>query len=199
MVPLHSAVQLKQCRAGPNPSWGGGYYFLPGSFCSEVSGPPEQDDCCISGLAQHQIPVATCSVLYPKPLSPVSPQVSLVHSAQLLPLFYCLWLSCLVVYLVTRSQPSGLSTKGPGQRPSWHSSYCLPSGYSCSEGRGLPKHKGCCHLRDDSALGSRWLLSVFSPRLLSPISPQVPPAHSALTFGRAQGKCLQMKICFLAL
>ena len=81
MVPLHSAVQLKQCRAGPNPSWGGGYYFLPGSFCSEVSGPPEQDDCCISGLAQHQIPVATCSVLYPKPLSPVSPQVSLVHSA----------------------------------------------------------------------------------------------------------------------
>ena len=155
-----------------------------GCWCMGVGSVLDPSSYFLSSLPKASIPSLSSS-LY----SPLCPTFAI----------YCLWLSASVAFLVTRTQQSGLSTKGPGQRPSWHSSYCLPSGYSCSEGRGLPKHKGCCHLRDDSALGSRWLLSVFSPRLLSPISPQVPPAHSALTFGRAQGKCLQMKICFLAL
>ena len=42
-------------------------------------------------------------------------------------------------------------------------------------------------------------LSVLSPRLPCPVSPEVSPAHSALTFAKAQDKWLQMKICVLAL
>ena len=36
-----------------------------------------------------------------------------------LSVIYCLWLSLSVFHLITRTQQSGLSTKGPGQRPSW--------------------------------------------------------------------------------
>ena len=39
--------------------------------------------------------------------------VLLVHSVPSLPMIYCLWLF-LVVYLLTRTQQSGLSTKRPG-------------------------------------------------------------------------------------
>ena len=124
-VPLHSAVRFKHRRTGLNPSCSGGYCFPSGICCSEGSGLPEQDDCCLWGLAQHQIPTATISVLSPNSPSPVS----LIHSAPLLVVVYCLWLFLLVVHLVTRTQQSGSSTKGPGQRPSWGRSYCFPSSY----------------------------------------------------------------------
>ena len=148
MDPLHSAERFKHCRVGLNPSWGGSHCLPSGSCCLEGSGLPEQDGCCIWMLAQHWFLVAAFSVLSPKPPSLVSPQVSLVHSAPPLPVIYCLWLSPSVVYLVTRTQQSGLSTKGPGQRPSWGQGYCFPSGCCCSEGSGLPEYKGCCHLGD---------------------------------------------------
>ena len=48
----------------------------------------------------------------------LSLQVSLGRSAPSLPMIYGLWLSPSVVYLVTRTQHTGLRTKGPGQRPS---------------------------------------------------------------------------------
>ena len=134
------------------------------------------------GLGSTRDPGTTFSVLSPNPPSLVSLQVSLVHSVSPLPVIYCLWLSPSVVYLVTRTQQSGLSTKGPGQRPSWGRSYCFPSGYCHSEGSGLPEHKGCCCLGDDSARGFQQLLSVLSPRLPSPVFPQVSPAHSVLAF-----------------
>ena len=131
---------------------------------------PEQDDCCVWGLAEHQIPVATFSVISPKPPFPVSPQVSLVHSAPPLPVIYCLWLLPSLVYLVTRIQWSGLSSKGPGQRPSQGWGYCFPSGYCRSVGSGLPEHKGWGGLGDDSAPRSQRLLSQFSPEGFCPQS-----------------------------
>ena len=117
------------------------------------------------GWPQTRIPEATFSVLSPKPRSgPQSLFKSVVHSAPPLPVIYCLWLSLLVVYLVTRTQRSGLSTKGLGQKPSWGRCYGFPSGYCCSEASGLPEHKGCCHLGDDSVPGSQLLLSQLSPQ-----------------------------------
>ena len=136
MDPLHSAERFKHCRVGLNPSWGGSHCLPSGSCCLEGSGLPEQDGCCIWMLAQHWFLVAAFSVLSPKPPSLVSPQVSLVHSAPPLPVIYCLWLSPSVVYLVTRTQQSGLSTKGPGQRPSWVWGCCL-SPHATAARRGV--------------------------------------------------------------
>ena len=49
---------------------------------------------------------------------------------------YCLWLSASVAFLVTRTQKSGLSTKGPGQRPSWVWGCCF-SPHATAARRGV--------------------------------------------------------------
>ena len=191
-VPLHLAVRFKHHRTVQNPSCSGGYCFPSGICCSEGSGLPEQDDCCLWGLAQHQIPTATISVLSPNSPSPVS----LIHSAPLLVVVYCLWLFLLVVYLVTRTQQSGSSTKGPGQRPSWGQGYCFPSGCCCSEGIGLPEQDGCCYRGDDSALdlGSYFLSSLPKasvPSLFTSLSSPLCPSFASdlLSLGVSLG-CL---------
>ena len=101
LVTVPSAVRLKHLRAGPKPSWIGDYCFPSGCYCWEGSGLSEQDDCCIWGLAQHGIPVATFSLLSPKPQPGVSLQVSLVHSAPPWPVIYFLWLPPSLVRLVS--------------------------------------------------------------------------------------------------
>ena len=86
-----------------NPSWGG-------AIVSPQAAAAQRGVVCLSrmaaaiwGLAQHWDAGATLSVLSPKPPSPVSPQVFLVHSAlPLLPGIYCLWLSPSVVNLVNQ-------------------------------------------------------------------------------------------------
>ena len=63
----------------------------------------------------------------------------------------------------------------PGIYYLWLSSVC------CLEGSVLPEQDGCCHMGDDSAPRSWWLLSQFSPQSLCPqsllrlLQPTLPP------------------------
>ena len=113
---------------------------------------PDPGSCFLSSLLKASMPSLSSSIS-----SPLCPSFEVI---------YCLWLSLSVVYLVTRTQQSGLSTKG--QRPSWGLGYCFPSGYCCSERSGLPEHWSWSHLGDDSAPGSQWLISQFSPQGFCP-------------------------------
>ena len=74
-----------------------------------------------------------------------------------------------------------------------------PQAAVATQGTGRPEQDGCCHLGDDSALGSWHLLSALSPNLPTPVSPQTSLAQSAPAFAGAMGKWLQMKICALDL
>ena len=70
----------------------------------------------------------------PKASAPVCLQVSLVHSAPPLPVIYYLWLSPLVAHPVARTQQSGLSTKGSGQRLSWGQGFVSPQATAAQRG-----------------------------------------------------------------
>ena len=112
-------------------------------------------------------------------------------------------LSLSAVNLVTLHSAVRLEHHRVEQNPSWDWGYCLSSG--CWGGRvgaedwsswawGLLQY-------------GRWLSSgilvatllVLSQKLPSSVSPQASLAHFAHTFAGVQGKCLQMKICALAL
>ena len=85
-----------------------------------VGSTPDPSGYFLSSLPKASIPSLSSSLS-----SPLCPP---------LPVIYCLWLSPSFLYLVTRTQQSGLSTKGPRQRPSLGQDYCFPSGYCHSEG-----------------------------------------------------------------
>ena len=57
---------------------------------------------------------------------------------------YCLWLSSLVVNLVTLHSVVRLKHHRVEQNPSWNCGICSPSGCCCSEGSGLPLQDGFC-------------------------------------------------------
>ena len=131
------------------------------------------------GWLSTGISAATISILSPVPQSPVSTQVSLVHSAHplcqesTLPGFL-LWLLIWSLY----TQQSGLSTTRPRQRPSWDGGYCFPSDYCYLEGSGLPAHDAICgrsELQDPGVYSLRCLPKVSVPSLSSGVTSPVCP------------------------
>ena len=128
LVTLHSKVRFKHRRVGPNPSWGGGYCFPSVCYAWKAVVCLSRMVAAYGGWLGTRILVATLSGLSPRPPSPVSPQVSLVHSVPHVPGIYYLWLSPLVFNLVTSTQQSGFSTMESGQIPSWDQGYCFCSG-----------------------------------------------------------------------
>ena len=82
----------------------------------------------------------------------------------------CLWLTPSVVNLVTLHSAVRLEHHRIGQDPSWNGGCYFHSGCCYQEGSDLPEQHGCCSTVDDSAPGSRQLLSrsVLAPKLLSP-------------------------------
>ena len=135
-------------------------------------------------------------VLCPKPLSPVFPQMYLVHSSFLLQ--GCTVCGCLL-HIVTLHSAVRLK-----HHRAWEDSLLclvllfslrlllLGKEWSACTGWLLPYRAWL----STGMLAS--MLSAFSPKLPSPVFPQTPLAHSASAFARAQGKWLQMKSYVLA-
>ena len=88
------------------------------------------------------------------------------------PVWYFQWSAvtgCFLQLLIWSlcTQQSGLSTEGQSQIPPGVGAIVAPQA-TATQGSGLPEHKGCGCLGDDSALGSRPLLSRFSPHGFHP-------------------------------
>ena len=117
----------------------------------------------IGVVTQHQHPRGYSLSSLPKASMP---SLSSYVCSPLCPLFAKDLLSPSVVNLVTLHSEFRLESHSLGQNPSWLGGYCSFLGCCYSEGSGLPEQDGCCSRSDDSALGSQWLLSQFSPQSL---------------------------------
>ena len=112
-----------------------------GTIFSHQAAVPQRGVFCLSrivavygSLLSTGILVATLSVLSPRPLSPISPQISLVHSVPPFPGIYCPWFSSLVVNLVTLHSASGLNTTETGLIPSGVRAIVSPQGKATQRG-----------------------------------------------------------------
>ena len=84
-----------------------------------------------------------------------------------LPKICCLFFSPSVVIPVTLHLVIRFKPHRVGQNHSWVRAIVQAA---CSEESGLPRQDGCCHIGNDSAPGSWWLVSQLFPKNLHPQS-----------------------------
>ena len=102
-------------------------------------------------MISTQILLTIFSVLSPKHVSPMSPQASLVDSPPTpFPGIYCLWLTPIVVNLVTVYSAVRLKHHRARAESLLGSGLLFPLRCCPLEGSGLPEHNGCCSMVDDS-------------------------------------------------